>query len=232
MAAKSLSPRGAGLAVALPLVLFFGLVSVGVFAAVVAGGTASCGGGEAVGTLGRGVPKRLVPIYEQAAAKYQLGRAGAVDPRRRSIGSRPDSAPTSASPRLAPKAGCSSCLRAGKPSVLMGMATETRTRTTPGMRSSPPPACFATPALPANWHGAIFSYNHAEWYVEKVSIARGGALRAGVRRRLGGRIRGAARRGRSRQRDRSQALSASSPPGHSSLCRWLSFGSAAARRSR
>ncbi len=56
----------------------------------------------------------------------------------------------------------------GKPTASTATATGSRTPTTPGTRSSPPRACCATPARRGNWHDAIFSYNHAEWYVEDV----------------------------------------------------------------
>jgi hypothetical protein len=167
MKAKSLSPRGAFLAVCLPLVLFFGLVFVGVFAAVVAGGTASCGGGEAVGALGPGVPKRLVPIYEQAAAKYRLGERGP------SILAAINWVETGFGANL----GVSSAGAEGWMQFIpssweaFGVDGDGDGDKDP---NDPWDAIFAAARLlrysgaPGDWHGAIFSYNHAEWYVEEV----------------------------------------------------------------
>ena len=94
--------------------------------------------------------------------------AGAGGAGRRSTRSRPPSAPTSAPPRPAPSAGCSSCRRPG-----------TATGSTPTATASPIPnnpedAIFAAAGylsatgMPADTYGAIFAYNHADWYVAEV----------------------------------------------------------------
>ena len=85
-----------------------------------------------------------------------------------STGSRPASAPTSASPRRAPRAGCSSCPSSWEAFGVDGNGD--------GIKDpyNPWDAIFAAARLlrasgaPGDWHGAIFTYNHAEWYVAKV----------------------------------------------------------------
>ena len=48
------------------------------------------------------------------------------------------------------------------------MGTGSATSTTPRTRSSAPPTTCTPQARPANWYGAIFAYNHADWYVGDV----------------------------------------------------------------
>ena len=160
-------PRSFKLLLGLPLGVLATMIG-GLLALTVVLSSASPSCGEAVGDLNGKVPHRLVPIYQEAAAKFGLGQQRPVDPRRRSIGSRPASAPTSESLQPKPKAGCSSCPNPGRPLASTATAMGSRTPTTPGTRSSPPLVYFVTSGAPENWHDAIFSYNHAEWYVEKV----------------------------------------------------------------
>lgn len=167
MNANSVSPRSAGLAVGIPLVLFLGLVAIGVCAAVVVGGTPNCGSGGTVGPLGSGVPKRLVPIYEQAAAKYQLEEQGP------SILAAINWVETGFGTNL----GVSSAEAEGWMQFLppsweaFGVDGNGDGTKDP---YNPWDAIFAAARLlrysgaPGNWHDAIYSYNHAEWYVEKV----------------------------------------------------------------
>jgi hypothetical protein len=70
------APRTPKLLLGLPLGLLAALIGVLLAVAVMFGASPSCGGGEAVGALSSKVPKRLLPIYEQAAAKYGLGEEG------------------------------------------------------------------------------------------------------------------------------------------------------------
>ena len=69
--------------VAVPVAGLLILIAFVIGIAAAAGGAGACGGegreGEAiVGTVGGGVPKKLVPIYQAAAAKYGLGKKGAA----------------------------------------------------------------------------------------------------------------------------------------------------------
>ena len=47
-------------------------------------------------------------------------------------------------------------------------ATGSATPTTPKTRSSPPPATSSAAGMPADTYGAIYAYNHADWYVAEV----------------------------------------------------------------
>src|SRR6188472_41584 len=76
MEAAAVNPRLPKLLLGLPLGLLAGLIAIVLASAVILGSSSSCGGGESVGSLGAGVPKRLVPIYEQASARYGLGEKG------------------------------------------------------------------------------------------------------------------------------------------------------------
>ena len=111
---------------------------------------AQCGGSVGPGSA-PGVPSNLLAIYEQAAGSYQLDpRDGLTWPR--STRSRPTSDTTSRYQPLARSAGCSSRPPPGRntrsrptPPNQAGY----RTPTTPGTRSSPPPATCTPAALRA-----------------------------------------------------------------------------------
>lgn len=71
------SDRGAArvsLLLALPLGALLALVGCAVCIAALFGSAQQCGA-EATGTV-KGVPAKLIPIYEQAAARYGLGTRG------------------------------------------------------------------------------------------------------------------------------------------------------------
>ena len=61
--------------IAVPAGALLALVCGAVFIALAFGGTASCGGASAAASSGevKGAPARLVPIYQQASARYRLG---------------------------------------------------------------------------------------------------------------------------------------------------------------
>jgi len=66
----------AKLLLGLPLGLLAALIGIVLSVALVAGASPTCQGEKSGGALGSQVPKRLVPIYEQAAARYRLGERG------------------------------------------------------------------------------------------------------------------------------------------------------------
>jgi hypothetical protein len=68
MEAGTLTPRVPKLLLGVPLALLAALIAIVISLAMLVGGGASCGGTEGVGGLSSKVPKRLVPIYKQAAA--------------------------------------------------------------------------------------------------------------------------------------------------------------------
>ena len=155
------------LIVAIPAGLIAALVALLLGFAVVAGGAAGCSESEAVGALGSEVPKRLVPIYEQAAAKYDLGVRGP------SILASINWHATSFGTNL----GDSSAGAEGWMQFLpesweaFGVDGDEDGDRDP---NDPWDAIFAAANLlhhdgaPGDWWGAVFDYNHADWYVEEV----------------------------------------------------------------
>jgi hypothetical protein len=149
-----------------PLAALAGLIA-GLLAIAVLAGAASKGCQESVGALGSEVPKRLVPIYEQAAARYGLGEQGP------SILAGINWVETGFGTNL----GVSSAEAEGwmqfLPSSWEGYGVDGNGD---GAKDpyNPWDAIFAAARLlrasgaPGNWHDAIFSYNHAECYVSDV----------------------------------------------------------------
>ena len=134
-----------------------------VFLAVSSPSAASCGASASV----HGVPGRLIPIYQQAAARYGLGSKGPA------VLAAINKAETGFGTNL----GVSSAEAEGWMQFLpssweaFGVNGDGDGDKDP---YDPWDAIFAAAHLlrysgaPANWHDAIFSYNHAEWYVEEV----------------------------------------------------------------
>jgi len=167
MEAGTLTPRVPKLLLGIPLALLAALIAIVISLAMLVGGGASCGGSEEVGGLGPKVPKRLVPIYEQAAAKYGLGEKGpsilaAINWVESGFGINMGSSSAGA-------IGWMQFLPSSWESF--GVDGDGDGRKDP---YNPWDAIFAAAHLlritgaPGDWHGAIFSYNHAEWYVAKV----------------------------------------------------------------
>ncbi len=141
---------------------------IGIAAAV--GGVGGCGeGGEAAtGTIKGGVPKKLVPIYQAASARYGLGPKGpamlaSINFNETSFGTNMNNTTGS-----------------GAEGWMMFMP---ETWSAYGVDANgdgrkdpfdPEDAIFAAArylrasGAPGNWHDAIFAYNHAEWYVERI----------------------------------------------------------------
>ena len=86
----------------------------------------------------------------------------------RSTRSRAASARTSAPPRPARWAGCSSCPRPGRPTASTPTATATRTPTTPNDAIFAAARYLRAAGMPEDPEGAVFAYNHADWYVAEV----------------------------------------------------------------
>jgi len=168
MEAASLSPRSTKLLFGLPLGLLAGLIAIVIASAVILGGSAGCGRGSG-GGLGSGVPKRLVPIYEQAAARYRLGERGP------SILAAINWVETSFGQNM----GTSSAGAIGwmqfLPSSWQAFGVD---GDGDGKKDAfnPSDAIFAAAHLlrisgaPGDWRAAIYSYNHADWYVAKVFV--------------------------------------------------------------
>jgi hypothetical protein len=168
-AASPSSARAPKLLLGVPLGLLAALIAAVLSIALVFGATSSsgCGGSEAVGTLSSKVPRRLAPIYEQAAARYELSERGP------SILAAINWVETGFGTNL----GVSSAEAEGwmqfLPSSWEAYGVDGNGD---GAKDpyNPWDAIFAAARLlrasgaPGDWHGAIFSYNHADWYVAKV----------------------------------------------------------------
>lgn len=153
-------------------------LSFGVFASLVGtavaasllfgGGTSGCASG-AVGAV-EGVPARLTPIYQQASLRYGLGARGP------SILAAVNWVETGFGANLGPSsAGAVGWMQFMPPTWdAYGVDANGDGAKDP---NDPWDAIFAAARLlrasgaPKNWHDALFSYNHAEWYVEKVERA-------------------------------------------------------------
>jgi hypothetical protein len=131
-----------------------------------AAATSSCGE-EAVGELNGKVPRRLVPIYQEAAAKYKLGERGP------SILASINEVETGfGQANTVSSAGAEGWMQFMPETwAAYGVDANGDGRKDP---YDPEDAIFAAAnylsasGAPRDWHGAIFAYNHAESYVEKV----------------------------------------------------------------
>ena len=131
------------------------------------GASPGCGVGEAVGGLSSKVPQRLVPIYGQAAVKYGLGEQGP------SILAAINWVETGFGANMGPSS-------AGAIGWMQFMPETWDAYSVDGDGdgdkdpADPADAIFAAASYlrasgaPDDWHGAIFAYNHAEWYVAEV----------------------------------------------------------------
>jgi hypothetical protein len=155
------------LIVAIPASLIAALIGFLLAFAVVAGGVSGCGESKAVGALGSEVPKRLVPIYAEAAATYGLGEKGP------SVLAAINFVETDFGANMGPSS-------AGAEGWMQFLPSTWETLGVDGDKdgdrdpSDPWDAIFAAAhylqvsGAPNDWHAAVFSYNHADWYVEEV----------------------------------------------------------------
>jgi Transglycosylase SLT domain len=151
--------------VAVPLAAAALVCLVGSIAVLFGGQAAGCAG--APGGLSSQVPQQLVPIYEQASARYGLGSQGpavlaAINKVETDFG-----ANTSTS-----SAGAIGWMQFLPSSwATYGVDANGDGRKDP---YNPADAIFAAARLlrasgaPGGWHAAIFAYNHAGWYVAEV----------------------------------------------------------------
>jgi Transglycosylase SLT domain len=151
----------------LPLALPAGLVAALLGLALLLGGSPGCGGGEAAGGLSPKVPARLAPLYGAAAARYELGGRG----------------PSILAAINEVETGFGRDLGTSSAGAIGWMQFEPATWATYGVDANgdgrkdpyqPADAIFAAARLlraagaPGDWRAAIFTYNHAGWYVAKV----------------------------------------------------------------
>ena len=170
MSGSSSQGTSAGAFAAIPVAGLLVLVAFVVGIAAATGGAESCAGEAeaASGTLKGGVPKKFVPIYQAAAAKYRLGPKGpamlaSIHFNETSFGTNTNNTTGS-----------------GAEGQMMFMpetwAAYGVDANGDGVKDpfDPEDAIFAAArylrasGAPGNWHDAIFAYNHAEWYVQRI----------------------------------------------------------------
>ncbi len=154
-----------GLLLALPGCAFLGLTGGAVFLALLLAGASTCEG-EPVGVV-RGVPASLAPIYRGASLRYRLEGRGpailaAINKVETDFGDNmgPSSAGALGWMQFMPETWAA-----------YGVDADGDGRKDP---SDPWDAIFAAArylrasGAPGDWHAALISYNHAEWYVAEV----------------------------------------------------------------
>jgi transglycosylase-like protein with SLT domain len=166
-AASSPAARPPRLLLGLPLAALVLFVGSLLGLAVVLGGTQGCAGGEALGSLSSKVPRRLVPIYMDAAERYRLGPRGpsvlaAINWVETGFGTDPGTS----------SAGAEGWMQFEPESwAEFGVDGDGDGVEDP---DDPWDAIFAAARLlrsdgaPSEWSNAIWDYNHADWYVEQV----------------------------------------------------------------
>jgi hypothetical protein len=135
--------------------------------AVMVGGSPGCGGGEVIGGLSAKVPRRLVPIYTQASVRYHLGGHGP------SILAAINWVETGFGTNLGESSAGAEGWMQFEPTSWASFGVD---GDGDGVKDPDDPwdAIFAAARLlrsdgaPSEWSSAIWDYNHADWYVEKV----------------------------------------------------------------
>jgi hypothetical protein len=165
---------GARIAAACAAALFFLLCFVGVFvASAPSQPTAQAGGCTVSGGHG-GIPADYFPWLPEAAAKYHLGPRGiAIVAAIHYVESDWGRSPL---PGVAPGTQNSAGAEGPGQFLVSSWAAYGVDANGDGVKDpySIPDSVFATANLlhaagaPADWHTAIFTYNHADWYVEEV----------------------------------------------------------------
>jgi hypothetical protein len=170
MSGRSNEAGSAGAVALIPIGCLLILVAFVIGIAAATGGSGVCGpAGEApTGTLEGGVPKKFVAIYLAAAARYRLGPKGPA--MLASIHFNETSFGTNTENRTGSGAEGQMMFMPATWAAY-GVDANGDGRKDP---YDPEDAIFAAArylrasGAPGNWHDAIFAYNHAEWYVQRV----------------------------------------------------------------
>jgi hypothetical protein len=165
VAASGLPAVFIALALAVALALVGGMASV----AAMSSSAASCEEEAETGEV-KGVPPKLVPIYQKASVIYRLGVRGP------SILAGINFVETSFGTNVATSSAGAMGWMAFMPETWAAYGVDGNGD---GAKDpyNPWDAIFGAAnylgasGAPGDWHGAIFAYNHAEWYVEKVFAA-------------------------------------------------------------
>lgn len=162
--------RGAGRILAWALGAFFAAI-VFVFIMIIAllSGNNGCGGGQG-SVSGKGIPPKLIPIYQAAAQRYKLGALGGA------VLAAINGVETDFGRNLSvSSAGAGGWMQfIGSTWARYGVDADRDGRKDP---YNPLDAIYAAAnylhasGAPQNWRSAIFAYNHAQWYVTQVLAA-------------------------------------------------------------
>ncbi len=134
--------------------------------AVLLGEAPGCGGAAPAG-LSPQVPRRLVPVYEGAAQRYRLGARGP------SVLAAINFVETSFGTNVATSSAGANGWMAFLPSTWAAWGVDANGDGVKDPYDAEDAIFSAANYLhdsgaPADWRAAIFAYNHADWYVEKV----------------------------------------------------------------
>ncbi|HWB68906.1 MAG TPA: lytic transglycosylase domain-containing protein [Solirubrobacterales bacterium] len=165
MASKVTAAGLPAMIVALVLAVVLALVGGMATIASVSGAT-NCNSEGVTGTV-KGVPRKLIPIYQRASVKYKLG------PRGPAILAGINFVETSFGTNVATSSAGANGWMAFMPETWEAYGVDANGD---GKKDpyNPWDAIFAAArylrasGAPGDWYGAIFAYNHADWYVEKV----------------------------------------------------------------
>jgi Transglycosylase SLT domain len=167
MSAPASRPGFPALVLAVPAASLLALIGGAVCIAIAFGGASQCGAtGLAPGSV-KGVPTKLIPIYQQAAARYHLGPKGPA------ILAGINWEETAFGTNLGVSSAAAEGWMQFLPSSWEAFGVDGNGD---GVKDpyNPWDAIFAAARLlrhegaPGNWHDAILAYNQAEWYVEDV----------------------------------------------------------------
>jgi hypothetical protein len=151
-----------------PVAAIVALIGLVMAVATLGGSEAGgCGSPEAVGALSSEVPGKLVPLYEDAAAKYHLGTRGP------SVLAAINLVETSFGTDVATSSAGAEGWMAFLPSTFAEWGVDGNGDGVKDIFNAADAIFSAANYLhdsgaPADWEEAVFAYNHADWYVEKV----------------------------------------------------------------
>ncbi|MCW2980758.1 MAG: Lytic transglycosylase catalytic [Solirubrobacterales bacterium] len=160
--------RSSGLIFAAPVAAIVGLIALVMAVAALGGSEAGgCGGSETVGALSSEVPAKLASLYENAAAKYHLGARGP------SVLAAINFVETSFGTNMATSSAGAEGWMAFLPSTFAEWGVDGNGDGVEDIFNAADAIFSAANYLhdsgaPGDWWNAVFAYNHADWYVEKV----------------------------------------------------------------
>jgi Transglycosylase SLT domain len=151
-----------------PPVAMLALICGAMFIAVAFGGAAECED-EATGTV-KGVPAKLVPIYQRASAKYRLGAKGP------SILAAINFIETGFGSNLGPSSAGAQGWMQFMPATWAAYGVDgdgdgDKDTNDPWDAIHAAGNYLQASGAPEDWRRAIFAYNHADWYVADVLAA-------------------------------------------------------------